>query len=55
MANEKDEILYTTLLKVAISKEQHSEAKRVAKKNGMTLQGWLGQLVIRELAKEQRA
>jgi hypothetical protein len=40
---------------VSISPEQRERAKEIAKSKGMTLQGWLGQLVLREIDKTQNA
>lgn len=37
--------------KISISKEEKNTAKIYAKKKGMTLQGWLAQLVRDELSK----
>ena len=34
---------------ISISVKEREEAKALAKSKGMTLQGWLGQLVKREL------
>lgn len=34
---------------IAISPKERGEAKRLAKSKGMTFQGWLGQLVKREI------
>ena len=36
-------------LKAAITREEILKARRVAKSKGMTFQGWLGQLIKREL------
>lgn len=36
-------------LNVLISHEERNMAKSIAKKKGMTFQGWLGQLIKREL------
>lgn len=37
-------------LKAAVSRDEVLEAKRMAKSKGMTFQGWLGQLIKRELS-----
>lgn len=42
------------LLKIQISEQEAMRAKTVAKEKGMTFQGWLGQLVKRELEIESR-
>jgi len=39
-------------LKAAVSRDEVLEAKRVAKSKGMTFQGWLGQLIKREISAE---
>ena len=36
-------------LKAAVTREEIIKAKKVAKSKGMTFQGWLGQLIKREL------
>lgn len=41
-------------ISVAISPEERVHAKEIAKSKGMTFQGWLGQLVKRELELESR-
>lgn len=51
----KYEITDSTLLKVSITKEERLEAKKLAKAQGMTLQGWLGQLIKTELHKGEAA
>ena len=38
------------LVKVSISPNDKARAKALAKSQGMTFQGWLGQLIKRELA-----
>ena len=40
----------TTAIKVDFSRQERDEAKRLAKSKGMTFQGWIGQLVRKELA-----
>lgn len=35
--------------RIDISREERAEARRIAKSKGMTFQGWLGQLVKREI------
>jgi len=47
MEDTKDNI--AAWLRADISPQQKLEAKRVAKRKGMTFQGWLGQLITREL------
>jgi hypothetical protein len=37
-------------LRADITQEQRLLAKAIAKKNGMTFQGWLGQLIKKELS-----
>ena len=38
-----------SLLRVAITDREKAAAKRLAKSKGMTFQGWMGQLIKREL------
>lgn len=38
---------------IAISPQEREQAKSLAKSKGMTLQGWLGQLVKKELTAEK--
>lgn len=40
--------------RVRITKQESAQAKELAKSKGMTFQGWLGQLIKRELAKSQQ-
>lgn len=37
-------------LKAAITREEILKARKVAKSKGMTFQGWLGQLIKREIS-----
>jgi len=39
----------STSIKVDFTRQERDEAKALAKSKGMTFQGWLGQLVQREL------
>lgn len=41
-------------LKVRISKEEQLKAKEIAKSQGMTFQGWIGSLIKRELAQNEK-
>ncbi|MFW5526610.1 MAG: hypothetical protein ACOCOW_06210 [Prevotella sp.] len=41
-------------LRASISIAERDEANRLARSKGMTFQGWLGQLIKRELAKSQQ-
>ncbi len=50
----KDNITTASLLRVAITDREKAEAKRLAKSKGMTFQGWMGQLIKRELEEAQR-
>ena len=43
----------STCIKVDFTPQERDEAKALAKSKGMTFQGWLGQLVKRELKKAQ--
>ena len=43
---------HVTPLKALISREEAKQAKEIAKAKGMTLQGWLGQLIKEQIAKE---
>ena len=40
--------------RIRISHEESEQAKSIARSKGMTFQGWLGQLIKRELAKSQQ-
>ena len=42
------------LLKAQVSEEEVRKAKRIAKSEGMTLQGWLRKLLIREIEIAER-
>jgi hypothetical protein len=50
----KDNITTTSLLRVAITDREKAAAKRLAKSKGMTFQGWMGQLIKRELEEAHR-
>ena len=50
----KDNITTASLLRVAITDREKAAAKRLAKSNGMTFQGWMGHLIKRELEEAQR-
>ena len=52
MEGTKDNIneFPSALLRADITKEQKLEARRIAKKKGMTFKGWLGQLIVQELS-----
>lgn len=50
----KDNITTASLLRVAITDCEKAAAKRLAKSKGMTFQGWMGQLIKRELEEAQR-
>lgn len=50
----KDNITTASLLRVAITDREKAAAKRLAKSKGMTFQGWMGQLIKRELEEAQR-
>lgn len=39
---------------VDINSDERKQAKALAKSKGMTLQGWIGQLIKRELAQDER-
>lgn len=39
---------------VDLSKDERNAAREIARSKGMTFQGWLGQLIKRELAKSQQ-
>ena len=40
-------------VKISITKELRAKASRYAKSQGYTFSGWMGQLIKRELEKEQ--
>lgn len=42
-------------LRADITPEQRMAARKIAKQKGMTFQGWLGQLIERELTEQQGA
>ena len=44
----------STAIKVDFSRQERDEAKALAKSKGMTFQGWIGQLVKRELEAARR-
>lgn len=50
----KDNITTASLLRVAITDREKAAAKRLAKSKGMTFQGWMGQLIKRELEESHR-
>jgi len=57
MKDTKDTITRTqaaSLLRVDITDREKAAAKRLAKSKGMTFQGWVGQLIKRELEEAQR-
>jgi len=57
MKDTKDTITRTqaaSLLRVDITDREKAAAKRLAKSKGMTFQGWMGQLIKRELEEAQR-
>lgn len=57
MKATKDNITRTQaapLLRVDITDREKAAAKRLAKSKGMTFQGWMGQLIKRELEEAQR-
>ena len=41
-------------IRFRLSAEDRQEAKLLAKSKGMTFEGWIGQLIKRELAKSQQ-
>ncbi|MDC7250477.1 MAG: hypothetical protein PQJ49_11225 [Sphaerochaetaceae bacterium] len=55
MKGTKDNIITenTYLLRVGISELEKNYAKNIAKSQGYTFQGWLGQLVKKELEKNK--
>ena len=57
MKDTKDTITRTqaaSLLRVDITDREKAAAKRLAKSKGMTFQGWMGQLIKRELEESHR-
>lgn len=42
----------TEMLRANISQEEKESARKLAKSQGYTFQGWLGQIIKRELYKE---
>lgn len=46
---------YEKYIKVTISTSEKSEAKALAKSLGMTFQGWVGNLIKRELREAKKA
>lgn len=57
MKSTKDTITRTqaaSLLRVDITDREKAAAKRLAKSKGMTFQGWMGQLIKRELEESHR-
>jgi len=50
----KDNTTTASLLRVAITDREKAAAKRLAKSKGMTFQGWMGQLIKRELEESHR-
>lgn len=42
-------------VKADISPEERDDARRLAKSKGMTFQGWMGQIIKRELASSKEA
>ncbi len=42
------------IVKVSISEKEKKKAREFAKRNGMTFQGWLGNVIKKEIAREEQ-
>jgi hypothetical protein len=59
MKGTKDNILNftdcsTSLLRADITVEQKKRARQIAKSKGMTFQGWLGQIIQKEITSQSQ-